>query len=276
MYGNRTRPKKAIRTLTPKYFKVNSNNKNNRKNLLDDDDDDSDKAPIKTRKTIELDRKRKRNMACDMNRPNLNDNCDDTIISEDQNCVKDSDDDDETDWIEENDNDESEARLSSKQDLDQSLDYIRQRENYSKRQHKMRRRSFNNNRRSSLISKHKFTTEITTQAVTKMSTDKSDWEKFQSCMSLKSDSFMLLPQDSFQTPKKSCSRNFVDSHIAEVNRMSDYFVNSQFRFAQNNTDDDNDWDFDFKDIKKPVPLIIISFLTLGLLAAVCYNITKHE
>lgn len=205
-----------------------------------------------------MDRKEKRDKVRDLNRPNLCDNNDTTIYSS------------ETDWMEEveeceEDEKSKERHSNTLKQHDQSLEYIKTRENFRKRQHKMRRRSFTNNRRSSISKNH--------DRISRISSD--DWDKYKSCASLRSESstaLNLLPQ----TPIKSYTRNFIDTHFDEYNRISDYFVDSKrhsIRTDLNDRLDDNFWSFNFKDVQKPFPLIVIVMLTVLLIANMMHNFT---
>lgn len=197
-----------------------------------------------------MNRKEKRDKARDMNRPNLQDDYLDVTV-----CSNDSE------WTEDDENNCERHSNTSKQD--KSLEYIKNRENFRKHQQKMRRRSFNKNRRSSITKDTKILGRIS-----RMSSD--DWDKFRSCRSLQSD--CSLPFNStLQTPIKICTRNFMESHFAEYNRMSDYLAPPPYRKLSNVVNDDDEfWNFNLKDIKKPVPLIVIVWLTICLFATLIY------
>lgn len=204
------------------------------KNSFEKDTTDSDENIKCSRKIKEFDRKCKREKARDLNRPNLNSNLDDTVCNSDNDWV---------DGTEEENSTELDS-ITSKQ-LDKSLEYIKARDKFKKRQHKMRRRSFNSNRRSS------------TSKNSHRSTD--DWDKNKSSASLLSESTLNL-----STPKKSCTRNFLDTHIAEVNRMSDYYVPKK---CLNLSHDESSryLSISFKETQVPIRVIIV-MLTIGAFA----------
>jgi hypothetical protein len=241
--GNRV--DKNNRTLTPRRPK------NGKDKWIVEKDTDSDENVAKSsRKEKELDRKGKRDKARDLNRPNLQDECLDVTV-----CSNDSE------WIEDDENNYERHSNTSKHD--KSLEYIKHRENFRKHQQKMRRRSFNNNRKSSISKDTKILGRIA-----RMSSD--DWDKFRSCRSLQSD--CTLPFNStLQTPIKTCTRNFIETHFAEYNRMSDYQAPPAYRQLPNIVDDEF-WNFDFRDIKKPVPLLVIAWLVICLaVTLICFN-----
>ncbi|XP_070495735.1 uncharacterized protein [Chironomus tepperi] len=234
---------KNNRTLTPLRSK---NGKD--KWIVEKDTDSDDNVAKNSRKEKELNRKEKRDKARDMNRPNLQDDSLDVTV-----CSNDSE------WTEDDENNYERHSNTSKQD--KSLEYIKQRENFRKRQQKMRRRSFNNNRKSSISKDTKILGRLS-----RVSSD--DWDKFRSCRSLQSECSLQF-NSTLQTPIKTCTRNYIESHFAEYNRMSDYQAPPPYRKLPNNVDDDF-WDFNFKDIKKPVPLIVIVWLTICLFATLLY------
>ncbi|KAL7028675.1 hypothetical protein ACKWTF_005945 [Chironomus riparius] len=239
--GNRV--DKNNRTLTPRRAK---NGKD--KWIIEKDTDSEENIAKSSRKEMELDRKGKRDKARDLNRPNLQDDCLDVTV-----CSNDSE------WTEDDENNHERHSNTSKHD--KSLEYIKHRENFRKHQQKMRRRSFNNNRKSSISKDSKILGKIS-----RMSSD--DWDKFRSCRSLQSD--CSLPFNStLQTPIKTCTRNFIETHFAEYNRMSDYQAPPPYRKLPNDVDNEY-WNFDFKDIKKPVPLLVIIWLVICLAATLIY------
>jgi hypothetical protein len=210
-------------------------------------DTDSDEHVAKcSRIEKALNRKEKRDKARDLNRPNLQDDSNDVTV-----CSNDSE------WTEDEDNNNYE-RHSNTSKQDKSLEYIKQRENFRKRQQKMRRRSFNNNRKSSISKDNK----NISGRISRISSD--DWDKFRSCRSLQSDCSLAF-NSTLQTPIKTCIRNYIDSHFDEYNRMSDY--PAPIRQPSNIVDDDF---WNLKDIKKPGPLIVITMLAILLFATLIF------
>ncbi|KAG5668169.1 hypothetical protein PVAND_016119 [Polypedilum vanderplanki] len=205
------------RTLTPKNIK-----ECDKKWIIDRvDNDDEEEGIHKTtsinKKEIEFDRKMKREMERDKNRPNLN--CDETV----PNSVIE----DDSDWVE----DEALNNIKfSTPKCNKSMKYLR-------------------NFPSSAIKKT-------------LSARTSDGlEKYQSCRSLNSESSHAL------TPTKSCTRNFVDTHIAVVNRMSDYTVPPRIRELK----DDHYKDTGIKTFTKSLKMSTFASITAGFLYSV-YNI----
>lgn len=237
--GNRV--DKNNRTLTPRRPR------NAKDKWIVEKDTDSDEHVAKcSRMEKALNRKEKRDKARDMNRPNLQDDSNDVTV-----CSNDSE------WTEDEENNNERHSNTSKQD--KSLEYIKERENFRKRQQKMRRRSFNNNRKSSISRDTKILGRIS-----RMSSD--DWDKFRSCRSLQSD--CSLPFNStLHYPIKTCTRNYIESHFAEYNRMSDYLAPQTIRQLSNNVDDEF---WSLKDIKKPGPLIVIIMLAILLFATLIF------
>jgi hypothetical protein len=248
-HGTNARRGNKIRTLTPRKLK-------NQMGWIVEEQEDSDEKPnVKKKSEHEIKRQLKRNNARDFNRPHLND----TISPIEHECVADDNDDD---WMEEIEKEENE-RISKH---DSSLEHIQQLEAFQKKQRNMRRRSFTKNRRSSLHVEHKITTRFTSNNSQKLlsSNPSEEWDQFQSCMSLRSSSSQGL-----RTPRKMIVKNFLDTHVSEVNRMSDIYVKPMRSFPlTDNEKTEIEWNFEWKDVKKPMPLLIISSLTVGFLALV--------
>lgn len=216
----------------------------------------------------EMKRKEKRRSAQDENRPNLHDEDDDdessgsisTIIAEE----------DEEDWLEE----EEKISQTSTSKLDKSLEYFKHFEDYQRRTQKMRRRSFNSNRRSSSI---KVTTKIKTEVPALMRrTSSNDFEKYQSCLSLRSEGSFVedLPHNRLKTVKKS----FFDSHVAQVSRISDIYVpQKRQRVVESVVKSDSfSWEFNWKDVTKPLPFIVIALLTVAVFCLFSYIYSNNS
>lgn len=213
-------------------------------------DDEDSESPVLSRSTRqrELNRKEKRKSAQDMNRPRLNDK----ISSNDSNSSGSTAivDDDDDDWLE-YDDDENEARTNTCE-LDKSLEYVKIIEEHQKHQRKMRRKSFAD-RRNSIIKQ----THLNTQNFRGSS---NDFDHFKSCLSLESDD---LSSHNYSGGVHK-TLNFISSHISEVNRMSDIYVPQKGRLMS--VEVKKEPNLNWKDLAKPLPLLIIIILTLGILA----------
>jgi hypothetical protein len=256
------RKKSSSRTLTPRHLKCDKKWTVDRVN--EEDDDESDESPLTIKKEIEMGRKMKRDMARDRNRPNLNDDFDETIVITDI--------DEETDWIEDDDEGESKGsaqnceRKSSASGRNSSLEYLRLREIHQKRQQQMRRKSFYTNRRRS--SNPPLKLRVTTETASSIR-NSDDLERYQSCKSIERDSYSNMTPNSFSTPTKSFRGSFVNTHFATVNRMSDYRVPPREFLREGHAGSPSTlWTLDIEDLKRPLPLLIISFLTIGLVASI--------
>jgi hypothetical protein len=176
---------------------------------------------------IAIDRRRKRDLTRDHNRQNLNDDFDESVIETAPNTAPNTDvEDDETDW-EKHWQVGFNDLVGSTPKCDKSL------------------RNFKNiNGHCSLIQK--------TQ-----STSSDTLERYQSCRSLGGEI------SSVPTITKSCTRNFVNMHIAVVNRMSDYTAPPRMRELKNSHYEGSDGsEWKFKDVGKSLSLLVISSLTV--------------
>lgn len=128
-------------------------------------------------------------------------------------------DDDSSLWVDEV---EHESKAKNSRGLNTSLEYIKRREDWNSHQRINRRNVFNRNRRQS------------TENFNGRYSD--DWGQFQSCVSLADSSFPEV----LIGPKKTTTRNFINSHHAQVERLSDIFVSPSHRntFGQQNTEED--------------------------------------
>lgn len=246
------------RRSSMKFARRKLKGKSNRKM----DDEDSDELHPKTINRNEIKRKERRRSAQDVNRPNLHEDDEEdddetsnsTIIAEEN----------EDDWLEE---EEKILHSSTTSKLDKSLEYFKHFEDFQKRTQKMRRRSFNSNRRSSSI---KVTTKIKAEVPSLLRRASSnDFEKFQSCLSLRSEGSFVddLPHNRLKTVKKS----FFDCHVAQVSRISDIYVpQKRHKLVNDVKSEEFNWKFDWKDVTKPFPLIVIALLTVALLALFYY------
>lgn len=196
---NGSRQRRSNRSLTPRQLKQAYSYR-----VLDKDNSDE----MDTFRAKEDDRREKRNKAVDQNRP-LN------IQTTPEKELPDGDDDD---WQEEEDDEKPSPMMRS--ELNNSLQRSKQREYWMLSQQKARQSGFRKNRRNSL--------EKNFQGNQNMS---DDWKKFQSCTSLKS-----VDADSsnefLRSPKKSVSKNFIESHFSQVERISDIYVPSHRQVAQ--------------------------------------------
>lgn len=120
------------------------------------------------------------------------------------------------------DEDEQDCKVTNSRGLNTSLEYIKRREDWNSHQRINRRNVFNRNRRRS------------TENYNGRYSD--DWGQFQSCVSLADASFPEV----FLGPKKTTTRNFINSHHAQVERLSDIYVHPSHRntFGPQNSDED--------------------------------------
>lgn len=221
-------------------------------------DDDSDEK-LKNNNHELMRRKEKRRSVQDNHRPNLHDSVSsgsDTIIFDEN---------ENDDWLDEDDYDfERTVRQKSSSKHDQSLEYVKQFEDNQKRQQKMRRRSFNSNRRNSSM---KLKTEIVG------STSSNDFDKYQSCLSLRS--VGSFSEDFTQSRFKKLTQNFIHLHVDQVSRLSDIYV-PQRRQKVAPVDDKSFWDLNWKDVTKPMPIIIITLLTIAFLALASFILNSRD
>lgn len=175
-------------------------------------DNDNDGYPAECFRDQDKIRKRKeqRDMVRDQNRPSYQ------ISSPEYDNLSLADDhaDDDGDWTDEENEEEMKPSL---QLLDDSLDYLRCREVWMRKQQTSRLNQFNKNRPNS----HK--KDLCRKTGT---SSEDDWSQFQSCTSLKSFGTDSSGARSlaFTSPKKGQIRNFIMSHYTQVDRISDIFV----------------------------------------------------
>lgn len=222
-----------------------------RKRILSQNADDEDSgSPVVSRSTEqrEINRKEKRKSAQDLNRPRLNDKSSSNESS--STIVLDENDDD---WLEMDVEDEARTLITNTLEHDKSLEHVKVFEDYQKHQQKMRRKSFNNRRNSFMKLKLVPTSPMLSRA------SSNDFDKYQSCLSLHS-------EDSFnvKNPSKTYTKSFINSHVEQLERLSDIFVSQNAR--QPMIEDKSLSKYNWKDAAKPFPLLIIIFLTLGILA----------
>lgn len=139
-------------------------------------------------------------------------------------------------------------------------------ENYSL----MRRNRYSLNRRSSMRSRAKLLSE-------KKFLSAEEWQAFQSCMSLKS-SDLNLSNESLRSPRKVWQRNFVALNHNQVNRMSDYCVKAHLRINQDvkKSTKVSFFDSEWKDITKPVPVMLVLLLAISIFWIVYIMIRSRE
>lgn len=123
-------------------------------------------------------------------------------------------DDDDDGW---SDGEETTKRSLRPRNLDDSLEYQRNREDWQRDQSRARLSRYSHNRRASSESAR----QRSIRDVIKGKDSGINEDFFQSCASLKSkhDS-----SDEIRSPIKSVTRNFLESHFEPVNRLSDIYV----------------------------------------------------
>lgn len=123
-------------------------------------------------------------------------------------------DDDDDGW---SDGEETSRRSLRPRNLDDSLEYQKNREDWQRDQSRARLSRYSHNRRASSESAR----QRSIRDVIKGKNSGTTEDFFQSCASLKSkhDS-----SDEVRTPIKSVTRNFLESHFDPVNRLSDIYV----------------------------------------------------
>jgi hypothetical protein len=218
--------------------------------------EESDESPIipkeKLFETKKVWRKQKRDHLQDINRPFLNEESQSesdksfNILSIDDG------------WIVEEDNDHEK---NSK--LDKSLQHIVHIEHHQKEQQKKRRKSYCENRRSSIKSKM--------QLCEPNRDSMNDCERYNSCASLLSE---ISIDSNFNNLSKSFSKSFIMSNVSEVNRMSDYYVPSKPQQTSStqivkHPSRDQWWSFDWKDVIKSH--IVICLLACLLIVFIFKN-----
>ena len=197
----------------------------------------------------QAERREQRNNARDLNRPNMD------RLSPEPVSIKIDDDDDG--WSDA----EEEKPSSRSRRLDDSLEYQKNREDWMITQRVARRSRFSQNRRSS---SEFFRLGAVKKKPLRDFACSEDWAQFQSCMSLKGDSDLFNEKQ--PSPKKTFTRNFIDSHHSEVNRMSDIYVLSS-KAAAIPEIVVTDWSDVFGR-----EFLLISF---GILLAVCFSISAR-
>lgn len=294
-----------MRTLTPTRLKGEW-----ALNCVEEDEDGENKLQNAEK---EEKRRDKRNQARDQNRPHLmennsspNEEEDREMNQEDSMFVLNSS------WDEEEEEDDKPARTSSKSNnMNDSLEYFQSREKWQKKSQINRRNSFNRYRKSIVSSKkttetksasktiktreEKTTTSYSNLGFTQGSTMQRDDEKFLSCVSLKASEFDStgspernpFEKDSWKSPKKCASRNYIPTHFQQVDRISDIFVKQQRRTnrdpspskiappkiaSDSNNNNNNTW---LKDLSKPVPMYVIIGLFVAYIALI-YHFYKRE
>lgn len=255
--------------MSRKFSRASTLKKTKGKSSRKLDEDESDEKLKSGGKIQELKRKEKRRSVQDINRPNLHDtlsSSSDTIIC-DENDVEDE-------WLDEeefdlNDNEITvQERRTSKHD--QSLEYVMQFEDNQKRQQKMRRRSFNLNRRNSSM---KLKTEIVTPSLIG-STSSNDFDKYQSCLSLRS--VGSFSEDFSQNRFKKLTQNFINLHVDQVSRISDIYVPQRRHQLLEPVGGKSYWNLNWKDVTKPMPIIIITLLTIAFLALASFILSSRD
>lgn len=208
-------------TLTPRQLKGGHSH------FIVEEEEDHD-AQTEGFQSKENDRREKRNQARDQNRPIF-----DSAQSSPEYEILLHNSEDSDGWMEEGDDEEEPKNIRR---LDASLEYIRRREERAALQSNSRRSRFNKNRRSSIVnSRQSYRT----------SGASNDWGQFQSCVSLEDTSAEFS-----HTPKKGLTQNFITSHHAQVNRISDIYVKPPKRAIQlENKDCDSDRKFSLHQLK---------------------------
>lgn len=158
-------------------------------------------------------------------------------------------DDDDDGWSE---CEENAKRSLRPRNLDNSLEYQRNREVWLLDQSRARLSRYSHNRRASSESARQRTIKEVIQG--KDSGINEDF--FQSCASLKSD---LDPLEEKRSPIKSVTRNFLENHFEPVNRLSDIYVRPATREIA---------------IKAPQPSYTVYLILVGILLAILYWLPK--
>lgn len=261
--NNSKNSRRLSKKLRPIIKNPASSSSSWRKRKMDDDDSDeklNNKNKVHTMHQ-ELKRKEKRRSVQDYNRPNLNEeltSSSDTIIADD--------DDDELFNDDFDDYKEEFSQKANTSRLDKSIEYLKSFEDHQKRQQKLRRNTFNLNRRNSGI---RLTTHLRSRGpILLRSPSTNELEKFQSCLSLRSEG--SFSEDFPPHRLKTIEKNFINLHVAQVSRISDIFVPQTQRQLNVDINDKYCWDFRWKDVAKPMPIIIIILLTLAFLSIISF------
>lgn len=139
---------------------------------------------------------------------------------------------------------EEESRTSkNSRELNSSLEYVKRREEWNLQQRATRRKIFNKNRRKSAENQR----------------PSDDWGQFQSCVSLENSSV-----DVNYDAKKGVIRNFLVSHHAQVNRLSDIYVKPPQRSIQKDPCDEKR--FSFQEVRNILLAVGFAFIAIFWMA----------
>lgn len=298
--GNKSWNKRVghVRTLTPTRLKGDR-----ALHFVEEDEDGENKVQNVEK---EVKRRDSRNQARDQNRPNLLENS--SSPNDEEECEAEQEDSMfvlNSSWDEEVD--ARPARNSSRSNnMNDSLEYFQSREKWQKKSQISRRNSFNRYRKS-IISSSKTTETKSTSKTIKTKEEKTttsysnlgfsqglsmrrDDDKFLSCVSLKASEFDStgspeknpFESDSFKSPKKCASRNYIPTHFQQVDRISDIFVKQRRRpnrdtsapptAAPDSNNNNNTW---LKDLSKPVPMYVVIGMFVAYIALI-YHFYKRD
>jgi hypothetical protein len=161
-------------------------------------------------KEIEENRREKRNKARDQNRPCFNES---SSSPEYEALTLGQDDDDYHDgWSDEEENEK--PRQTRRRKLNESLDYVVQRDAWQQDQKKARRKIFSKNRRGSPVDQRP------SQGGRRFLKDLSHYQSNNSLKSVDRDSSTEI----FKSPKKCAVRNFYTANQPQIARLSDIYV----------------------------------------------------
>lgn len=166
----------------------------------------------------EDDRKTKRNLVQDHNRPKFIDSSPEYEILTPEV--------DDGEWSDEGEENEPRSAPKRSNLLNESLNYVKNREEWQHNQQKARRRNFAKNRPGNI--KHRIVTKAGEKTA---SITANDFAKHKSRVSLKSTD-LNSTNEILYTPKKGLTKNFLTSNQVEVNRMSDIYVKPSKRLQQ--------------------------------------------
>lgn len=292
-----------VRTLTPTHLKgewvLNSV----------EEDEVGENNVLNAEKEVK--RRDKRNQVRDQNRPNLLENNSSPNEEEDQEDDKDNENNSmfvlNSSWDEEVD-DKPPRRSSKSNMLNDSLEYFQSREKWQKKSQINRRNSFNRYRKSIISSskttetkstsktiktkEEKTTTSYSNLGFTQPATMHRDDEKFLSCVSLKASEFDStgssernpFEDETWRSPKKCASRNYITTNFQQVDRLSDIFVKQRRRMNRDisapskvEPDSNNNYKNNklLQDLNKPVPCYVVIGLFVAF-AALIYHMYKKN
>ncbi|CAO1399260.1 unnamed protein product [Diamesa serratosioi] len=257
----------------------------------------------------EVKRRDKRNQVMDQNRPNLLENNSSPNEEEDQ-----EDDNESTlfvlnsSWDEEEEDKPAPRKSSRSNNMNDSLEYFQSREKWQKKSQISRRNSFNRYRKSIVSSskttetksisktvktrEEKTTTSYSNLGFQQPPTLQRDDEKFLSCVSLKASEFDStgspeknpFEDETWRSPKKCASRNYITTNFQQVDRISDIFVKQRKRMNRDNPasskvepDSNNNYNNNnkfFQDLNKPVPCYVVIGMFVAFVALIYHMYNK--